>query len=81
MRLVALSLLGAVGAITAAATATAAPSVPPVAPGQSAIMQVAGGCGFGWHRNSWGDCVPNGFRMYRHRPDTVIEEWDEYEEY
>jgi len=24
----------------------------------SAVTDVAGGCGRGWHRNAWGRCVP-----------------------
>lgn len=44
---------------------------------QANIIQVAESCGFGWHRNYWDYCVPN--RFMRHRPEYVIEEWDEYD--
>ena len=82
MRPAGLSLIGALGLIVAAASANAAPTVPgPAASHQSNIIQVAGGCGFGWHPNYWGDCVPNRFMRHRPRADYVIEEWDEYDYY
>jgi hypothetical protein len=81
MRLAGLILIGALGLSVAAASAHAAPIVSDVsAPQHANIIRVAEGCGFGWHRNYWDDCVPNRFRAYRHRPDYIIEEWDEYDE-
>ncbi|MBN8917497.1 MAG: hypothetical protein J0I31_18010 [Rhizobiales bacterium] len=28
------------------------------------VQTVAGGCGIGWHRGSWGGCRPNYWRPY-----------------
>lgn len=81
MRFMTASAVGALSFLAAAATANAAPPAPRPVPDHAGIIRVAQGCGFGWHRNHWGDCIPNRFRMYRSRPDTVIEEWDEYDEY
>lgn len=65
MRISTLSLFGALGFAASVAAAGAAPIVPtPTAPQVSAnIMQVAGGCGRGFHRYR-GYCVRN----RRHRP-------------
>jgi hypothetical protein len=70
MRLAALTL--AAGLATAAAVSANATPVLPNLNDQAAsnIIQVAGGCGRGWHPNWRGVCVPN--RYYRpyayHRP-------------
>ena len=81
MRLAGLTVAGALGVAIAAAAAQAAPALPNAADHQSNIIPVAQGCGYGWHRNYFGDCVPNRLPIYRHRPDYVIEEWDEYDSY
>jgi hypothetical protein len=74
-------LIGGLGLVIASASANAAPAAADLSRLQpSNIIQVADGCGFGWRANYWGDCVPNRFfRPRHHRPDYVIEEWDEYE--
>jgi hypothetical protein len=59
MRIAALSLVGAVGLAASALSASAAPIAPPAAPPQANIVQVAGGCGWGFHPNHWGRCAPN----------------------
>jgi hypothetical protein len=77
MRLPDLTFIGALGLVVAAASASAAPAVPGLSANHHAnIIKVAQGCGFGWHRNFWGDCVPNRFGPFRPRPGYVIEEWD-----
>jgi hypothetical protein len=64
MRVTALALLGAFGLAISAASANAAPVVPAMpAPEVSNIVQVAAGCGRGFHRSYRGFCVPN--RAYR----------------
>jgi len=57
MRITTLALFGAVGLAAAAFSANAAPLAP--APEASNIVQVAGGCGRGWHRSYRGFCVRN----------------------
>ncbi len=52
------SMLVAAAAIMAAVAAQAMPFVSDN--GQdSIVIQVAGGCGVGWHRDFFGRCVPN----------------------
>ena len=65
MRVPALALLSAFGLATAAiGGASAAPVTAAMpAPEVSNIVQVAQGCGRGFHRNYRGFCVPN--RVYR----------------
>jgi hypothetical protein len=68
MRLAALALVGAIGFMFSAAPANAAPAVPNLATDQiSNVVQVAGGCGRGFHRNYRGFCVRNYYRPYRPR--------------
>ena len=71
MRLAALTLVGAVGLAISAVSTNAAPAVPNLGPQDSSnIVQVAGGCGPGFHpvpghwsrwRGGWvpPHCVPN----------------------
>ena len=70
MRVTALALLGALGLAASVAAANAAPVVPAMpAPGDRNIVQVAGGCGYGLHRNSRGFCVRNrAYRSYARAP-------------
>jgi len=73
MRLATAIILAGAFAVGAAATASAAPLAPRMATEHAAnIIQVAGGCGRGWHPNRWGRCVPNrtyGYdRPYWHGP-------------
>lgn len=65
MRVTALALLGAFGLAASVASANAAPvaAAMPAGPEASNIIQVAQGCGRGFHRNYRGFCVPN--RVYR----------------
>ena len=81
MRLAALTF----GALILAGTAVSA-SAAPLAPSAAGVQQpnlipVAQGCGPGWHRDYWGDCIPHRVvRIYRHPRDYVVDEWvDEYE--
>src|SRR5262249_56491961 len=47
-------------AVTVVATASATPLAPSLASEHATnIVQVSGGCGWGWHPNRWGRCVPN----------------------
>ena len=60
MRIAALTLAGALGLAASAITASAAPISPlPAAPQATNIIEVAGGCGWGFHPNRWGHCRPN----------------------
>jgi len=60
MRLAALSLVAGLATAAAAVSANAAPIVPNLNDqGTSNIIQVAQGCGGGFHRNYRGFCVPN----------------------
>ena len=64
MRVPALALLGALGLAASVASANAAPVAAAIpAPEVSNIIQVAQGCGRGFHRNYRGFCVAN--RVYR----------------
>ena len=63
MRITALALFGALGLAASIASANAAP-LAPATPEASNIVQVAGGCGSGFHRNTHGFCV----RYRHHRP-------------
>lgn len=83
MRLAALTI----GSLVLAAT-TVAGNAAPLAPSaagasQATLIPVAEGCGPGWHRTYWGECIPNrAVRMYRHRPrDYIVEETWEEEDY
>ena len=76
MRLAALTLVGAVGLAISAVSANAAPAVPNLGPQDASnIVQVAGGCGPGFHpvpghwsrwRGGWvpPHCVPNWHGAY-----------------
>jgi hypothetical protein len=66
MRKLALAAALAVSAIGMSVTANAMPSLQ-MAPPDSAITQVAQGCGPGGHRTPYGRCVPN----YGYRPPLV----------
>jgi hypothetical protein len=65
MRVTALSLIAAVALTLSAASANAALTVPVPMRQQANIVQVAGGCGWGFHPNRWGHCVPNHYGYYR----------------
>ena len=65
MRMAALTLIGALGLAASMTAANAAPIVPgPVIPQASNIVQAAGGCGWRFHPNRWGRCVPNRYGYY-----------------
>ena len=75
MRLATLTLITSLA--LAALPANAAPSVsePSVssAPGTAAVVPVAGGCGPGFYRDRWGECLPFGYGpryrwRYGHHP-------------
>jgi len=69
MHVAALALVGALGFGASAVSASAAPPAPNLdAPQASNIVQVAGGCGRGFHPNRWGRCVPNRYGYYGPRP-------------
>ena len=81
MRLVRISLITAVGLTTAVASASATPKLMVVGTPQSvSVVQVMGGCRWGWRPNRWGRCVPirgfrgsRGFGPYRwHAPNDFI---------
>ena len=69
MRIAALSLVGAVCLAASAIAANAAPAAPsPTGQREANIIQVAGGCGWGFHLNRWHRCLPNRYGYYRARP-------------
>ena len=83
MRLAGLTV-GSLILAAAALSANAAPLAPgPTGASRANLIPVAEGCGPGWHRNYWGDCIPyRAVRVYRHYPrDYVIDEWMEEVEY
>ena len=56
----------ALGLATATSSVSAAPMMPNLLAEQDpAIVQIAGGCGRGWHPNWHGRCVPNHHSYYR----------------
>ena len=68
MRAIPLALLSAFGLAAAVTAAGATPLAPPPAtPQASDIVQVSGGCGWGFHRHH-GYCVRNRYRPYAYRP-------------
>jgi hypothetical protein len=69
MRMAALTLVSALGLAVSAVSASATP----VAPAQptvhaSNVLEIAGGCGWNFHPNRWGRCVPNRYGYYPPRP-------------
>ena len=69
MRMAILTLIGALGLAASMTAANAAPVVPgPVIPQASNIVQAAWGCGWRFHPNRWGRCVPNRYGYYGPRP-------------
>jgi hypothetical protein len=69
MHIAALALIGALGFSASVVSVSAAPPVPDLdTPQASNIVQVAGGCGRGFHPNRWGRCVPNRYGYYGPRP-------------
>jgi hypothetical protein len=77
----AIALAGALAAI-AAASASAAPVMPNAGTEQATnIVQVAGGCGRGFHPNHWGRCVPNRYGYYRPYWSGPYHRWHEPHDY
>ena len=60
MRSAVIGLFGALGLAFSTATASATPVIPnPGLQEVTNIVEVAGGCGRGFHPNRWGRCVPH----------------------
>ena len=69
MRSAIMTAVAALGLMTMTNAGSAAPVVHSLGVEQdTAIVQVAGGCGRGWHPNRWGRCVPNRYGYYRAYP-------------
>jgi len=69
MRLAALALVSAFGLAVSSVSAGAAPFVPMLDDQQASnIIEIAGGCGRGFHPSRSGYCVPNRRYGYSHRP-------------
>ena len=63
-----LAFVGILGLASIAASANATPVAPNLTGPQDAnIVQAAWGCGWGFHPNRWGYCVPNRYGYYRPR--------------
>ena len=66
MRLMALGTAAGIALAASAGTASTAPLFAASSiEATGNIVQVAGGCGRGWHPNRWGRCVPNRYGYYR----------------
>jgi hypothetical protein len=66
MRLVASTLLAAIGLALPAMSATAVPIISiPASAQASHVVEITGRCGWAFHRNRWGHCVPNRYGYYR----------------
>jgi hypothetical protein len=66
MRLAASLLLGSIALAAASVSASATPLAPLApAPQAATIVPAAAGCGWGFHRNRWGHCVPGRRPYYR----------------
>jgi hypothetical protein len=65
MRLAALAPATALGIAASANATPSAPNLP--AQRNATVVQAEWGCGWGFHPNPWGRCVPNGWG-YWHRP-------------
>jgi len=67
-----LARLAVVGTIALGSTMAAASAAPIVPNGTSqtnpSIVQVWGGCGWGFHPTPWGRCVPNRWGYHRYQP-------------
>ena len=73
MRSPILALIAGLAVGSAGMSAQATPVAPVLDPdSKPGIVQVWGGCGWGFHPNRWGHCVPNRWGYYRpyygHRP-------------
>jgi hypothetical protein len=68
-RLASLAVLGTIALGSIMAPANAAPIIPNSSSQTNpSIVQVWGGCGWGFHPNPWGRCVPNRWGYSRYRP-------------
>lgn len=66
MRAPVLASIIALATAAAGMSAQAAPVTPVLGPdGKPGIVEVWGGCGWGFHPNRWGRCVPNRYGYYR----------------
>jgi hypothetical protein len=70
MRARILALIAGLATGSAAMSAQATPVAPVPGPdSKQGIIQVWGGCGWGFHPNRWGHCIPNRWGYYRpYRP-------------
>ena len=77
-----MTAVAALGLMTITNAGSAAPAVPSLGVEQdTAIVQVAGRCGRGWHPNRWGRCVPNRYGYSRAYPypyygDRYYQPWN-----
>ena len=63
------ALVGILALAGIAASANAAPLAPNLAARQDTnVVQAAWGCGWGFHPNRWGHCVPNRWGYYGYHP-------------
>lgn len=70
MRSVVTTLLVVAGLAATAQAASALTPNPAIRGARPLVEHVRYGCGYGWHPNYWGRCVPDdGYRYGRRRPD------------
>ena len=68
-RLAGLAVMGAIALGSLVAAANAALIIPSSSSQMDPnIVQVWGGCGWGFHPSPWGRCVPNRWGYHRYRP-------------
>ena len=69
-RLIAIAFLAS--ALIGAGATQAMPLAPLVPAANADVIEVAGGCGPGWHRGPYGGCVRNGVVVVRPAPEVVV---------
>ncbi|WP_431310657.1 GCG_CRPN prefix-to-repeats domain-containing protein [Labrys miyagiensis] len=80
MRIAIATLLAVAGLTTTAETASALSPVPVTQGAQPLVENVRYGCGYGWHPNYWGRCVPDdGYGYVPRRPAYYYEDYPRHD--
>ena len=78
-RLARLAVVGTIALGSTMPAASAAPIIPnSLSQTNPSIVHVWGGCGWGFHPNPWGRCVPNRWGYYRYRLYYGYPYWRSY---